>query len=423
MNTKQATRRQLLKGGAAMAGLAVAGGRAVSGQTRDSIWSAGADTPATHPVAYGEPARFARILRTPMTQVGAAPLHGNPAGLDALTPLGDLKGTITPSALHYVSSHGNLPPDIDPSHHRLLIWGMVDRPLEFTMDDLLRLPSVSRQHYIECVVNAPSKTGQTLEQLHGMLACSEWTGVPLSVLLDEAGVQPGARWVYAEGAEATKLGATLPLGKAMDDVLVAYAQNAEPVRPQQGYPLRLVVPGFQGKYHVKWLKRLKVVDRPYISFWEKQSYMRNPGNPSIPALDHIFGKEGAYTLEQGPKSVITLPAGGQQLPQPGHYTISGLAWSGCGAVRRVEVSTDGGRHWTDATVEGPVHRMALTRFTAPWTWTGEETVLQSRCTDERGQVQPTMAEFPAVWGKSGAPHGNAIQPWKVTHDGSILNAL
>ena len=429
MDSKHVSRRRVLTGSVALAGLAV-GARFASGQSTRSVWTEGPETLATHPLAYGEPARFAQIVRTPMTHVGGGTPRGNPSALDALTPLGALKGTITPSALHYVSSHGSVPPDIDPANHRLLVYGMVDRPLEFTMDDLMRLPAVSRIHYLECAVNGGVSQGKTLEQMHGMVACSEWTGVPLSVLLDEVGVKSGASWVLAEGAEASKLAATHPLAKAMDDVLVAYAQNGEPVRPHQGYPLRLVVPGFQGKYHVKWLKRLKVVDRPYIGYWEKHSYTRNkserhanPASPSAPFLDHVFGQEGAYTLEQGPKSVITFPSGENQLPSHGHYTISGLAWSGCGTVQRVEVSVDGGRSWTDAQIEAPVHRIALTHFTAPWTWNGGEAVLQSRCTDERGQVQPTAAEFPSVWGKSGAPHNNIIQPWRVTNGGTVLNAL
>ena len=186
-------------------------------------------------------------------------LHGEPDGLDAFTPLRDLVGNITPADLHYVSSHDSVPPDIDPAHHRLVISDMVKRPLAFTMDELVRLPSVSRPHCIECVVNRPTTEGRTLEQMHGMIACSEWTGVPLSVLLDEVGVEPGANWVSAEGAESIRLGASLPLAKAVDDVIVAYGQNGEPVRPHQGYPLRLVVPGFQGKYHVKWLRRLRLV--------------------------------------------------------------------------------------------------------------------------------------------------------------------
>ena len=187
------------------------------------------------------------------------------------------------------------------------------------------------------------------------------------------------------------------------------------MRPHQGYPLRLVVPGFQGKYHVKWLRRITVVDRPLLSYWEKHHYLKGEGANS--------GEGGDYFLEQGPKSVITFPSGGQRLPSPGYHTITGLAWSGSGTVRRVEVSTDGGRSWNDAAIEEPARRIALTRFTARWTWNGREAVLQSRCTDDKGQIQPTAAEFPKFWGTSGSPHGNAIQPWRVTNDGSVLNAL
>ena len=298
---------------------------------------------------------------------------------------------------------------------------MVKRPLAFTMDDLVRLPSVSRPHYIECVVNRPTPNGKTVEQMHGMVACSEWTGVPLSALLDEVGVEAGANWVFAEGAESIRLGASLPLAKAMDDVIVAYGQNGEPVRPHQGYPLRLVVPGFQGKYHVKWLRRLRLVKRPLMSYWEKHHFLDRGYRPGGEARASNFG--GDFYLEQGPKSVITFPSGEQRLPGAGYYTIAGLAWSGSGAVRRVEVSTDGGRSWNDAAIDDPARRMAWTRFTAPWTWNGREAVLQSRCTDEKGQVQPTAEGYLQFWGASGAPHGNAIQPWRVTNDGIVLNAL
>ena len=421
MNPKRATRRRFLTEGAALAGLAV-GARSASGQT---LGSAGPGTPATDPMAYGEPSRFVTAVRTPMTMIGHMDLHGDPNGLDAWTPLGALTGSITPSALHYVSSHGNGPPDIDPREHRLLINGMVERPLVFSMDELMRLPAVSRIHYIECVANAPYPNGKTLEEMHGMIGCSEWTGVPLSLLLDEVGVKGGANWLVAEGAEATKISTSLPMGKAMDDVLVAYGQNGEPVRPHQGYPLRLVVPGFQGKYHVKWLRRIQVVDRPYMTYWERHHYMKNrrrAGAGTTP-LGHVNGPDGDYFLEQGPKSVITAPSGEQRLPGRGYYTIRGFAWSGSGAVGRVEVSTDGGRSWSDADIEAPARRIALTCFTFPWTWNGGEAVLQSRCTDDKGQVQPTAAAHTRFWGTSGAPHNNSIQPWRVTNDGTVLNAL
>lgn len=425
MKLKPASRRRFLKEGAAFAGLAV-GARSVSGQTLGS----GPAHDQGMALAFGERSRFAKLLRIPNTVIGAMGLHGDEHGLGARTPLSALTGTITPSALHYVSSHGNAPPDIDPHEHRLMIYGMVDRPLVLSMDELMRLPAVTRIHYIECVVNGPHPKAKTLDDSQGMLACSEWTGVPLSVLLKEVGVQAGANWVMGEGADATKISTAMPLGKAMDDALVAYGQNGEPVRPHQGFPLRLVVPGFQGKYHVKWLRFIKVIDRPYMTYWEKHHYLGAEARSEPPDTnrrlgynEHLRGK-GVF-LEQGPKSVITFPSGEQRLPNRGYYTISGLAWSGCGAVRRVEVSTDGGKSWNDAEIEGPAHRIALTRFTAPLTWNGGEAVLQSRCTDDKGQVQPTAAEHVSFWGGSGsaAPHNNSIQPWRVTDDGTIRSAL
>jgi sulfane dehydrogenase subunit SoxC len=217
------------------------------------------------------------------------------------------------------------------------------------------------------------------------------------------------------------------MGKAMDDVLVAYGQNGEALRPHNGFPLRLIVPGFQGKYHVKFLRYLRVVDGPYMTYWEKSHYhksepRRDPTTP-LGFLGHIPGADGEYLLEQGPASVITFPSGEQRLLEHGFYTISGIAWSGCGAVRRVEVSVDDGKTWKDAEISEPTRPVALARFTFPWTWNGDEAVLQSRCTDDKGQLQPTWANFRKFWGASGAPHNNSIQPWRVTRDGTVHNAL
>jgi sulfane dehydrogenase subunit SoxC len=226
----------------------------------------------------------------------------------------------------------------------------------------------------------------------------------------------------AEGADPTKHSKSFPLAKAMDDMLVAWDQNGEPVRPEQGFPLRLVVPGWQGINNVKWLRRIDVVDEPYMAMMETSHY------PSIKP----DGKSRWFEFELGPKSVITRPAGGQHLPVTGFYEISGLAWSGAGAIRRVEVSIDGGRSWKDAELEGPVARKAHTRFKLPWTWNGDEAVLQSRCTDDQGAVQPSLAEMAKIRGLDldffKAPTVsvgdiNAIQPWKVNRDGSVENAL
>jgi sulfane dehydrogenase subunit SoxC len=416
MASKRTDRRRFLKEGAALAGLtglAAAAERPASAQTLFSTAGAGYTPrlPSTDTMAYGERSRFVNAARIRMSMIGNMDMHRDPNGWDARTPLEQMVGIITPAPLHYVSSHGNPPPDINPGEHRLLIHGMVDRPLILTIDELMRFPSVSRIHYIECIYNAASPRAKTLEQGHGMISCSEWTGVLLSVLLKEVGVKAGATWVFAEGADATKHGKSVPMGKALQDVIVAYGQNGEPVRPHQGYPLRLVVPGFEGKYHVKWLKGIKVVDQPYLTYWEQSAFVADDKT------------KGSYFMEQGPKSVITFPSAGQQLNSRGFYTINGFAWSGGGTVRRVEVSVDGGRTWADAQLPDPPLRIALTRFQFPWSWDGKEAVLQSRCTDDTGAVQPTKADHAKFWGTSKAPHGNAIQPWRVTDGGQVFNAL
>ena len=247
-----------------------------------------------------------------------------------------------------------------------------------------------------------------------MTSCSEWTGVPLSVLLKEAGVQSGASWIVAEGAEEIKGASSIPLAKAMDDCLVCYGQNGEPVRPQQGFPLRLVVPGFEGIYQTKYLRRIKVVDRYYMTYNDYGHLQKDP-------------RAIALTTQIGPKSVITFPSGSQQLAGPGFYEISGLAWSGGGAVRRVEVTTDGGRIWKDAEFRTPAYRMAHTRFALPWTWDGKECELMSRCTDELGTVQPTRAQVAKFWNEPPTPPfnvkgaDNTIQAWKIASDGSVRN--
>jgi sulfane dehydrogenase subunit SoxC len=426
MNPKNSDRRRFLKSGAALAGLAVGA-------------SATALPLAAEPVPervddlhlYGERSHFVDSVRVGSINNPERRLKDEPVAFGLKSPLQDQVGMITPASLHFIVSHGFEPPDIDPQEHRLLIHGMVDRPLMFTVDDLKRLPSVSRFHFIECHGNsttagpggpariAPNATAQ---DTHGFTSCSQWTGVPLSLLLKEAGLQKGASWIMAEGADASKHSKSFPLAKGMDDAIVAYGQNGEPVRPEQGFPLRLVVPGWQGINNVKWLRRIDLVDEPYMAMMETSRY------PSL----KLDGKSRWFEFELGPKSVITRPSGGQHLAVRGYYEISGLAWSGGGAIRRVEVSTDGGRNWKDAQLHDPVARKAHTRFSIPWNWEGEEAVLHSRCTDDQGTVQPTMAEVAKLWGtdvdffrKTSLIVGdfNAIQPWKVNRDGSVQNAL
>lgn len=357
---------------------------------------------------YGTRSEFekaARHLRTTKTPEAAA----------SRAPLADLHGIITPSALHFERHHAGVP-NIDPAKHNLLIHGMVEKPLVFSVDEIKRLPSVSRVHFIECSGNSGGewgpKTAPEARLSHGLASCSEWTGVPLSVLLDESGVDAGATWLLAEGADACKMQRSIPLDKAMKDAIVAYAQNGEAVRPEQGYPLRLVVPGWEGNQNVKWLRRIKVFDQPHMTKDETSKYTE-----LLPD-----GRSRIFSFEMEVKSVITYPSGRQQLPTPGHYEIRGLAWSGRGAIERVEVSTDGGESWEAAEVQEPRLPMAFSRFRFPWRWAGGEAVLQSRAVDDQGYVQPSTQALIAARGRNSIYHHNGIKAWKVGADGQVSAA-
>jgi sulfane dehydrogenase subunit SoxC len=402
-------RRQFLTESAALAGLAVGAVQSADAQTPP------ADARSKDLLAYGQPSRFDNTIRR-------APGRGSAIADTALmTPLQDLDGIITPSGLHFLMDHVNGIPEIEPQQHRLLMHGLVERPLTFTMEEIRRFPSVSKVYFLECNANSRplrGPNGDSVQLVHGRTSCSEWTGVLLSVLLKECGVRAGASWVVAEGSDSNKYTMSIPLAKCMDDTLVAYAQNGEPVRPHQGYPLRLVVPGWEAIRSVKWLSRIAVGDRPAMAWHEA-------GNNADTRTD---GKAMGFRFELGPKSVITRPSGGQRLPGPGFYEITGLAWTGGGLVRRVEVSVDGGRTYTDAELQQPVLRYAHTRFRFPWQWNGGEAILQARCVDERGEVQPTIAEAAKILGVNvdyffQADHFNGIQPWRVSRDGSITNAI
>ena len=439
MNRKKSGRRQFLKQGAALAGLAagaLAAGTASGQDYEATINQIPKGTPGPtegqrFDTVYGVPSRYETAGRLG----GLGAYWTGPEGkvirpyLGGLTPIGSSAGIITPAPLHYYISHGFVPPDIDPQQHRLLIHGMVDRPVIFTMEDVLRLPSVTRTHFLECAANT-ARTWEfspqtTIQKSHGLTSCSIWTGVPLSRILDMAGVQKGASWIVAEGIDSQKHSKSIPMEKAMDDCLVAYAQNGEAVRPEQGYPMRLVVPGWEGVNNVKYLRRIKVVEEPYLQERETDQYQ-----------DYLYDGKLAdrkarwFNFEMGPKSVITRPSGGQRLGSKGFFEITGLAWSGAGAIRRVEVSTDNGRSWKDAELQSPVLPKAHTRFMLEWNWGGEETVLMSRSTDERGQIQPTLAEVGKIFKldvdyfkKHVIDDNNTIQPWKVAADGNVYNAL
>lgn len=426
MDSKDPSRRRFLE--AALAGIAVtaipAVGQPDSPAQNQDMPGMAMSAPGSvqipkdwHP--YGERSEFVTTARIPETEYDNDPLNRS-RGL--LTPLQDARGTITPSSLHFATTHGYHPPKIDPREHKLMIHGMVNRPLIFTMDELKRFPSVSKVYVLECSANTHGggwrRPEATIAQSHGRSACSEWTGVLLSVLLKQAGVQDGAKWLVMEGSEASKMAMNMPMAQATKDVMVAYGQNGEPVRPENGFPLRLIVPGAPAISSVKWLRRIKVTDQQYVVYQHVGDYTGFDPATEWPTLE--------------PKSVITFPSGGQRLSDHGSYEISGLAWSGGSPIRKVEVSVDGGKTWKEAAIKGDAHPSAFTQFGFEWKWNGEEALLQSRCTDDRGKVQPTMAQFAKTFnvtieemkkGNLGSTHhANFVYTWKVSADGSVQNA-
>jgi sulfane dehydrogenase subunit SoxC len=408
---KRITRRAFLRSAKVFAGGATVLG-AVGGLAAKAESPPLADDPTKRqgaPVrSYGERAPFETSARLP------APLP-HPTASGSLTPLQDLHGIITPSALHFERHHAGVPA-IDPARHRLLIHGLVERPLVLTMEDLRRFPSVSRIHFIECSGNTYEEwsgaSGTSVQQTHGLTSCSEWTGVGLEHLLDEVACRPEAAWVVAEGGDGAAMTRSLPLEKCRDDVIVAYAQNGEMLRPEQGYPLRLVVPGWEGNVSVKWLRRLKLVDAPYQTREETAKY-----TDLMPD-----GTARQFTFVMEAKSVITTPSAGQTLAGRGHYEIRGLAWSGRGRITRVDVTTDDGASWRPADLQHPILEKCHTRFRVPWRWDGNECVIASRCADQTGYVQPTREALVAVRGAHSIYHNNAIQRWRIDPHGIVRNA-
>ena len=359
---------------------------------------------------YGARSKFEKTLRS-FNQNTKVPLEE----ASSRTPLHDTYGIITPSSLHFERHHSGVP-QIDPATHTLTIHGMVERPLVFTVDELRRLPAISRIYFLECSGNSSSEwrrgSGDAdAQRIHGLTSCSEWTGVPVATLLRECRVQPNGTWVLAEGADACKLSRSIPIRKLMDDAFIAYAQNGEPLRPEQGYPIRLFLPGWEGNSNVKWLRRLKVMDQPAMSREETSKYTDLMAD----------GTARQFTFDMEPKSLITRPSGGDALPGAGAYEVTGIAWSGRGAIKTVEITVDGGATWQSADLMTPVLPRAHTRFRWTWTWDGAPALIASRCTDETGYTQPSIAELIAVRGLNSNYHNNGIQVWKVAADGKVTN--
>jgi sulfane dehydrogenase subunit SoxC len=400
MKHDRRSRRQLLQMGVAVGGSLLASRQALAVES-DPRKLGEPLGPYSERSPFEKAARWRRESKTPETGSSFTPLH-------------DSLGIVTPSALHYERHHSGVP-TIDPAKHRLVIHGLVDRPLSFSMAEIRRLPSVTRILVLECGGNSAGEwattTGADVQRSYGLVSGSEWTGVPLSLLLAEAGVQPRASWVIAEGADACRMMRSIPLAKALENSLLAYGQNGEAMRPSQGYPLRLINPGWEGNTNVKWLHSLKLTDQPYMARDETSKY-----SDLMPD-----GKARIFTYAMEAKSVITFPSGGQTLPARGLYELTGLAWSGRGRIERVEVTTDGGRTWVPAALQEPRLPIALTRFRLAWRFDGQDALIASRAIDETKYVQPSRAALIEVRGTNSTYHYNGIKVWHVRADGTVTN--
>ncbi len=400
-----------LFGAAASAGAASAAGAAGIGEHAPR-WMT---TPGMALREYGAPSAHAAIKRAVLKPYGdMAPGSGV-----SLTPLQSIHGTITPNGLHFERSHNGVP-DISPEQHELFIHGLVKQPLKFSYNDLLRYPTITRICFIECAGNSffnsnlvPEPQQVPVGHLHGLISTAEWTGIPLSVLLDEAGIEPHGKWLLAEGADAAAMSRSIPIKKALDDVMLALYQNGEPVRPEQGYPMRLVVPGFEGNMNVKWLRRLKVTATPTYTKDETSKYTE-----LMPS-----GKSRLFTYAMGVKSTITQPSTGFNLTRQGIYEVSGLAWSGHGRITRVEVSADAGKTWADAALSEPNLPMSPVRFRIPWRWDGAVSTLMSRAHDDKGNVQVMRAEWSKQYAAGQLYHYNGIQAWRIASSGEVSNVF
>ena len=411
-------RRALLGSGIALAG-ALGTGASLTGAAAE---------PLTEPEWSLEPGAVTPLLQTPSrfeknVVRNLSNPKGDPRTQHARTPHQMLNGTITPNSLHFTILHSGIP-DIDPEQHRLVIHGMVKQPLEYTVDALMRYPMVTRKYFVECGGNsAPMFSDEPVQApvglLHGLASCAEWTGVPLSTLLDEAGADPKAKWMLAEGADSLAVTRSVPMKKAYEDAMIALYQNGERIMPGNGYPMRLLLPGYEGNMNTKFVRRIKVINQPAMTFYETRNY-----SPLLPD-----GKAYRFYFVNEVKSFIVQPSFGYALKGPGYYEISGIAYSGSGAIAKVLVSADGGKSWGEAVLDEPVSPKAFTRFRMPWRWDGQPTVLTSRAWDDSGAVQPLRADFVAVRGQTKTPvksplafpnnHYNSLTSWGIDGKGEI----
>jgi len=405
------SRRRFLKFVSAGVG-AAAGGPALA----DTL----ADVPPREPGAdlsgHSERSQYVKIARIP--EAGPGMRHVDPDdAINSKTPIDQLVGSITPTDLHYERSHSGVP-NLDPAKHRLLMHGMVNKPLVLTVNDLKAMPSTSRVVFIECTGNGweswkKADPNLTVQNTHGLISTNEWTGVPLRFLIDLVGVDRKATWMLAEGDDAAAVARSIPLtDEILSEAFVAYGQNGEPLRPAHGFPIRLIIPGFEGNLNIKWLRRFKFGDHPWMTRWETARYTQLLAD----------GKARQFQLRMETNSVITSPSGTMKI-RPGYNRITGLAWSGYGKISKVEISTDATRMWQSAQLTGLVLPKAQTRFQLDWLWDGKPTKIVSRSVDEKANVQPDRASLVAQMGTNALFHYNAQQTWSIDENGSVSNVL
>jgi sulfane dehydrogenase subunit SoxC len=408
------TRRGLIAGGLALAGAAASGGAAAAENPQNqppnvADWSRyNGDGVAVR--AYGKPSKHeGHVIRRDVEWLTASRESSV-----SFTPLHELDGIITPNGLCFERHHAGIA-ELNPTDYRLMIHGLVEKPLIFTLEDLKRLPRVNRIHFAECAANSGMEwRGAQLDgcqYTHGMIHNVMYTGIPLRVLLDAVGVKPEGKWLLLEGADAAGMTRSLPLTKALDDCLIAYRMNGEMLRPENGYPVRAVIPGWEANMWVKWLRRIEIGDEPWYHREETSKYTDLLAD----------GRARKYTFVMDAKSVITSPSPRLRPLHRGFNVLSGIAWSGRGKIARVDVSLDGGRNWRTAKLDGPVLDKSMSRFYADFDWDGRELFLQSRAMDETGYVQPTKAELRKVRGVNSIYHNNGIQTWRILPTGEVEN--
>ncbi|PFG64100.1 sulfur dehydrogenase subunit SoxC [Thioclava sp. ES.031] len=415
------SRRGFLRAGAAVGAMAAGAGAARAQTQPDPLitevqswasgWGDGVDA-----TPYGLPIEFEDdVIRRNVGWLTADTISSI-----NFTPIHALDGTITPTGCAFERHHSGAI-ELKKEDYRLMINGLVDKPLVFTYEDLERFPRENRTYFLECAANSGMEwAGAQLngaQFTQGMIHNMQYSGIPLRTLLEEAGItnlgdQIKDKWVYAEGADASSNGRSIPLEKALDDCLVAIKANGEALRKEHGYPVRLVVPGWEGNMWVKWLRRLEVTDEAVQSREETSKYTDTLAD----------GTSRKWTWVMDAKSVVTSPS--PQMPikhGKGPLVITGMAWSGRGHITKVDVSIDGGANWQEARLAEPGTDKAVSRFYLEIDWDGSEMLLQSRATDSTGYVQPTKDALRAIRGENSVYHNNGIQTWWVKENGESEN--